>query len=401
MISFLFFFSFFFLLVKSHFYVVDLFWFSFTRRFMLRIVPLVVFFLTVRIFTQDIRSKQFLLRICFLLALFFSSFSFLVTDPFYFLLFLELTVIPMSISILLYSRDEGKIISLIFILFINLMGSIPFIFFCRQLKSFFSALSQHSMLVLFTFILVLICKLPVFLFHFWLTKAHVRASALISMLLARIMLKLASFGLLKFSGLFYWSSFTFLVFMFSLVLWGMLFFLVYMGRSFDRKLIVASSSVVHIGLIWPCVLNGSFLCLTPRLFMMTGHGLVSYLLFYLVRLIYECSQSRTISFNKSLECVSRTLAMIFFVYIFLNLGLPPFVGLLSEYMFCGFLYSFCFLYLGRLGVAMFVSIIFVMFFLTKKFFGKKFIFSVHFLSPGTLGFSFLYLGPLTLLPYLL
>lgn len=368
---------------------------------MLRIVPLVVFFLTVRVFTQHARLKQIVLRFCFLSSLFFSRFSFLVTDPFYFLLFLELTVMPMSLSILLYSRDEGKITSLTFMIFINLLGSIPFMFFCRQLKSLFSVFSQHSLMVLLTFTLVLICKLPVFLFHFWLTKAHVRASALISMLLARVMLKLASFGLLKFSRFFYGSSFILLAFMFSLVLWGILFFLVYMGRSFDRKLIVASSSVVHMGLIWPCVLNGSFLCLTPRLFMMTGHGLVSYLLFYLVRLVYECSQSRTISFNKSLECVSRTLAMLFFVYIFLNLGLPPFVGLLSEFMFCGFFYSFCFLYLGSLGVAMFASIIFVMFFLTKKFFGKKFIFTVYVLSPGALRFSFLYLGPLILLPYLL
>lgn len=151
----------------------------------------------------------------------------------------------------------------------------------------------------------------------------------------------------------------------------MLFFLTYIGRSFDRKLIVASSSVVHMGFIWPCVLNGSFLGLTPRMFMMTGHGLVSYMLFYLVRLVYECSQSRTISLNKSLECVSKTLAIIFFLYMFLNLGLPPFVGLLSEFIFCGFCYSFCFLFLGGFGLSMLMAIFFVIFFLTKKFFGKK------------------------------
>lgn len=118
-------------------------------------------------------------------------------------------MLPMSLSVILFSKDEDKIISAMFITFINLRGSIPFMVFCSQAENVAyntSFLAILDFYLLFCGSLLFLCKFPIFLLHFWLTKAHVRASGLFSILLARIILKLGTFGLFKFRPFFFWVN---------------------------------------------------------------------------------------------------------------------------------------------------------------------------------------------------
>lgn len=309
--------------------------------------------------------------------------TFLVSDCLRFLIFLEITIFPMALLIFFFSKDLDKVSSIMFIMFINILGSLPFIAFVWFYTSNFRLLTQNmgltlsltkDLLIYFRFFLVLICKLPFFILHFWLTKAHVRASGSCSMLLASLMLKLGSFGLLKFSNIFFVSWKNFFPLIFSLSLIGPILFSLVMVRFFDMKFLIACSSVLHMSLIFPFISMGRLVGKISSVFIITGHGLVSYFLFFIVTLFYEGSFNRSFDFNKSVESLNKSVCLFTFIFIFFNLGLPPFINFLRELYFCSVFILYSMLRLVIFSIFIVCSIIFTIMLITKIVFGKKVIF---------------------------
>lgn len=405
MIRILFFVSIAFLVAKDFIFFLDCTFIGSFCLFMLLIIPLTSFFLSFSLFKRRIKIDRIIVNIVLIAPLIFCGASFFFKDSFMFLIFIELSVIPIAYSILNFSKDKDKFHSAIFILFINISGSVPFMYFRRlnnRVENFFMyPLSRLSLVLLFCFFLVLICKLPVFLAHFWLTKAHVSASGLTSILLASVMLKLGSFGLLKFSSLFFISSRIFISFSVRLSMVGMLIFSFVMVRFFDSKFLIACSSVVHIAFIWPFCLMLPYVNSTSTIFIMTGHGLVSYILFYLVSIIYEADHSRSVVVNKCLEAHSKTGAMLFFLFVLLNLGVPPFIGFLSEFLYCSFLHTYRLLALFFFCLFIIFCIFFVIIFLRKLLFGKKLLLSFNRMQQYSLFYCFPFLIYIFFLPFYL
>lgn len=315
--------------------------------------------------------------LCFSSILIFLFVSFISLDPLLFLVAFEFCVFPMFFIFLSFSKDTDKFESVLFITLMNLMGSIPFMLFVSVWFSADNFLigclldSFRDYIVFLRFFLLLVFKFPMFIAHAWLTKAHVRGSGFCSMILASVMLKLGTFGFLKFVRVFQKLSLKLLMWYRSFCLLGCIFFLFCMLRVYDAKLLVASSSVVHIASIIPAIAFYSFSGVVSRIFMMVGHGFVSFILFMLVSVIYENSHSRSIERNKRLESVGKIFMLIFFLFLFLNLGFPPFVRFLRELFFCLF-------YLGLSNYVFVVfclrilaSILYVIFFTYRFLFGKK------------------------------
>lgn len=211
MIIFYFFFSLFFgiktLFVLRFFFILDFFTiFVFSLCFL---VCYIIFYL----FSENFYSLFFSYKdyffyfFSFFIVVFFFLLTILSYSPLNFLLFMEISVLPMFFLMLNYSKDQDKIFSAILIIFFNVFSSAPFIYFSlffslsyfccfRQLD--FSLIHFDIDFLFFCCCLILLMKLPLFLFHFWLTKAHVRAFGCCSMILASIMLKIGSFGFVKF-----------------------------------------------------------------------------------------------------------------------------------------------------------------------------------------------------------
>lgn len=154
---------------------------------------------------------KFLFVIIFIVLL--NIFCYLSNNLLIFLVSLEMTVFPMRWAILILSKDVDKFSSTSFIAIINIIGSVPFFFFFRLLIKcnnlslleelcFLNCPNFNQTIYYVSIIIIIISKLPVFFFHFWLTKAHVRASGACSMILAGLMLKVRSVGLYKFLKLF-------------------------------------------------------------------------------------------------------------------------------------------------------------------------------------------------------
>lgn len=402
MICWLFLGNFFFFTLKDFIFLRNLFSLDEVNFFIFSLLPLVIYIVLNIIFCSSIFYQKFFYRFFFFLVRLIVCMTFFCSSSFMFFLILELRAFPILFLILNFSKGEDKFSSVVFILLINFFGSMPFIFFrifTDKLVLFFFNIDSEfyimSFVLLRFFTIILIRKIPIFFFHFWLTKAHVRASGSCSILLARIMLKLGTFGLLKFSPIFSFLHSKISGSFFSLALWGSFLMTLIMRRFFDSKLLIACSSILHISLIGPFCFNLESYSFLGSLFMMVGHGLVSYYLFYLVTLLYETSFSRSYDSNKRMESVSKLVTIVLFVYVFLNLGVPPLINFLREIFFLLTLFKISTLFTLFFFLILLIRILFRIFFLRKSSFGKKanFIYGrvedMSFLTSSLFYFSFL------------
>lgn len=345
---------------------------------MILVLPLVLFIINLSSFNtslnfESLAFKLIVLSICILLSL-----CFFLGSPFLFLLCLECCVALMFFWMLNWSKDLDKVTSIMHMFFFNIFGSLPFLLYSSTMQTFgflecflpFFFEGFCSVLFFFCFRSLLLFKVPIFLSHFWLTKAHVSASGPISMVLARIILKLGTIGLLKFFSFFEKLSFFFFPLFFSLRILRSLIFCLLILRSFDLKFLVASSSVLHMSIIRPCIFSLVSVELYSSLLMIVGHGLVSYVLFFLLTLLYEINSRRSSDLGSSTERRRKTLTMWLLVFFLLNLGFPPFINFLREALFCCLfwvvspfsLIYFFFIFLG----ALFFTVILVFKFLFRK-----------------------------------
>lgn len=376
MISSTFFFTCFFLICKDSVILNDFFDISPFNIFITSICGIVLYLILESSFGSNDSSTRKLFFFLFFLIVFLRVLCFLSHRLFKFIVLFEATMFPMIYLIISYSKDLDKISSCFFILCINLLGSVPFIIFSGYFKPMGESSLQCSLspicslLSFLCCMLVLLCKIPVFIRHFWLTKAHVSASAPCSIYLASLILKLGSMGFFKFVPHFkISSSLSYFVFSFSIV--GLLFFTFNIIRFLDMKILVACSSILHISLVFPGFSVISFSSLNFCFLILIGHGLCSFILFYMLGLLYESNHNRRSDFLKSAERENKSISMVFFLYLLLNLGFPPFIGFYSELFLCKTLITHRFLMITLFCCTIILFAIFFFFSISKLMFSKK------------------------------
>lgn len=179
-------------------------------------------------------------------------------------------------------------------------------------------------------ILAFLIKLPLFMAHLWLPKAHVEAPVAGSMILAGVLLKLGGYGLIrvfrKFTFIFLKIRFLFI----RLRLLGMVFIGLVCCRLNDLKALVAYSSVAHIGLIVCGVFTGVRHGLNGSLLLIISHGLSSSGLFCFVNIIYERLGSRRVYINKGVINFMPIFSVILFLLCCSNISAPPSINLAAE-----------------------------------------------------------------------
>ena len=179
-------------------------------------------------------------------------------------------------------------------------------------------------------------KIPLFPFHTWLPDAHVEASTPISLLLAGVLLKLGTYGLLRFGlGLFpeawvvaapwfaWWAVVS--------VLFGALAAI----AQTDMKKMVAYSSIGHMGFVLLAAAAATPVAMVGAVFQMVAHGLISGLLFVLVGVIYRKTGTRDINVLKGLLNPERGLPIIgnlMVLGVMASAGMPGMVGFISEFL---------------------------------------------------------------------
>lgn len=315
----------------------------------------------------------FMLTLC----LVFMAIAFFCSNFLFFLVFFELRIIPIALLMLKFSKGDEKNEAIVGMIYFNLLGSIPFILiafknFDYNLHCFFQELYfYNSLLLFFRFSLIFLAKIPIIFFHLWLPKAHGRASGTCSMILARLVLKLGTFGMLKFSSRIVKDSSLLNVVFFTIGVFSSLLFSLFILRFFDLKYTVACSSVLHIRMITPIVLLSQGFSVFSAICMIVGHGLVSFFLFYLVTLMYERTQTRSSSMNKSEEINCKIFSAIVFLALFFNLGLPPIINFIREIGFCSISRKFSIGAVLILFLCLVLTIFFTFIISSSMLYGKK------------------------------
>lgn len=274
--------------------------------------------------------------------------AFLAQNLLLFFLFYELELIPLYLLIAIWGGERRGYAATKFLIYTALSGLLLLVaFFGMAILGGGGSFSlgdldtQHLPLVTQVILLVILLvalgiKIPLVPFHTWLPDAHVEASTPVSMLLAGILLKLGTYGLLRFGlallpaawqvlapGLAIWAVVS--------VLYGSLMAILQQ----DMKRIVAYSSIGHMGYVLLGAAAATPLSLLGAVCQMVSHGLISALLFYLVGLVYRKTGSRNLNDLQGLLLPDGGLPLVgtlMILAVMASSGIPGMVGFITEFL---------------------------------------------------------------------
>nr|AYF57794.1 NADH dehydrogenase subunit 4 [Neohydatothrips samayunkur] len=279
-------------------------------------------------------------NILFIFSLWFLFMSlllfFTVTNLFLFFFFFEMSLLPTLFLILGWGKNVERIQSGFYLFYYTLFSSLPmmvsiffFLNYSNSLNFNFLSFPLNNFLYFF-FVLSFLIKMPMFLVHSWLPKAHVEAPVFGSMILAGIMLKMGGYGIFRF--LFFLKFFyNFNLLWIYISLWGGLISSMICLKQSDMKCLVAYSSISHMSLVIFGLFMMNKIGILGSFYMMFAHGFCSSGLFFLVNMCYKRSGTRNMILNKGLISYFPSLSFWWFIFCVMNMGCPPSLNLIGEF----------------------------------------------------------------------
>jgi NADH-quinone oxidoreductase subunit M len=176
-------------------------------------------------------------------------------------------------------------------------------------------------------------KVPIFPFHTWLPDAHVEAPTAGSVILAGVLLKMGTYGLLRFClPLFPQAALKFMPLIAVLAVVGIVYGALVSLVQKDIKKLVAYSSVSHLGFVVLGIFALNEEAVQGSIIQMVNHGLSTGALFLIVGMIYERRHTREISEFGGLSKVMPVLATFFMIISLSSIGLPGLNGFVGEFL---------------------------------------------------------------------
>ncbi len=188
-------------------------------------------------------------------------------------------------------------------------------------------------LLFLAFALAFSIKVPLFPFHTWLPDAHTEAPTAGSVILAAVLLKMGTYGLMRFCfTLFPEASREFAPLFIVLAIIGIIYGALVAMVQPDVKRLVAYSSVAHMGFVILGMFSFTEMGMQGALYQMLNHGVSTGALFLLVGFIYERRHTRQISDFGGLANVMPIYATIFVITAMSSVGLPFLNGFVGEFL---------------------------------------------------------------------
>lgn len=319
----------------------------------LLLVLLTTFIMPIAVLSSwpSIRDREKLYYIMMLVLQFGMIGVFMALDTFLFYVFWELVLIPMYFLIGIWGGKDRVYASMKFFIY-TMAGSLLMLVAIIWLGTFavdsaggFTTDLQKLMSVgpiigldaqkwlFLAFALSFCIKVPVFPVHTWLPDAHTQAPTAGSVILAGVMLKMGTYGLIRFNlQLFPQSSLHYADFISILAVIGIIYGAVLAMVQTDVKRLVAYSSVAHLGFVTLGIFSMNTEGVQGAVIQMVNHGLSTGMLFLLVGYIYDRRHTRQMADFGGLAKSMPVYATFFAIAVFASVGLPGLNGFVGEYL---------------------------------------------------------------------
>ncbi len=276
--------------------------------------------------------------------------SFLSLDLFLFFVFFEIVLVPMYFLIGNWGYEKRVYAATKFFIYtmagsaFMLVGIVATAFLARRdigyltfnlveiaEKSNFATGTGRWLFV--AFMIAFAVKVPLFPLHTWLPDAHTQAPTGGSVILAGVLLKMGTYGMLRF-GVYLFPEATLWAkpVLFTLAVIGILYGAVAATMQKDLKRLVAYSSVAHLGFIVLGTFALTSQSLTGGVMQMVNHGVSTGALFLMVGMIYERRHTRQIAELGGIQSVAPIFAGFFMVVMLSSIGLPGLNGFVGEFL---------------------------------------------------------------------
>ncbi len=275
--------------------------------------------------------------------------AFVALDLFLFYVFWELMLIPMYLLIGVWGGPRRIYAAVKFVLY-TIVGSL--LMLVAILALYFQ---HHAQTGTYTFDLIALqattiapgiqwwlfaafglafaIKVPVWPLHTWLPDAHVEAPTAGSVILAGVLLKLGTYGFLRFAiPLFPAAAIQFQPFLITLAVIGIIYGALVAMVQDDIKKLVAYSSVSHLGYVMLGLFSFNLEAFSGALYQMLNHGLSTGALFLLVGILYERRHTRMIGDYGGIAGRVPLFAAAFLLVTFSSIGLPGLNGFIGEFL---------------------------------------------------------------------
>jgi NADH-quinone oxidoreductase subunit M len=270
---------------------------------------------------------------------------FLSLDLVLFYFFWEISLIPLYFMIGIWGGERRLYATIKFFLFtlagslVMLVGVLALIYrtgttdIVRLLEMGGRLPVETQTWIFAAFALAFAIKVPLIPFHTWLADAHTEAPTSGSVLLAGVLLKMGTYGLLRFGiAMFPVAAVQFAPLFMALGAVGIVYGALLAMAQTDLKRLVACSSVSHLGFVVLGMFALTEAGLAGGVLQMVNHGISTGLLFLLVGMIYERRHTRALDQFGGIAARMPVFAFFFVVTVLSSVGLPGLNGFVGEYL---------------------------------------------------------------------
>ena len=265
-------------------------------------------------------NYKFRLNLMFIILLYLIA----VRDLVVFFYLYEMIFILIMFSIILLGYRYERLLASFLIMFYSFLFSRPILMIVLLFDHRFLIKNwlRYSLIINYFLVGSFMVKFPIFGFHYWLPVAHVEASTVGSIILAGLLLKSGSVGLI-----YVVIYINFIVKLHWLAL-GVVLVMLMILRLRDLKMMIAYSSVAHITIMFYVIMWGTMVGKKGAVYIMFYHGFISPLIFWVVGIL-AWWKTRSLIVIKLIS-FSYLFLLCLFMLMILNIGFPPFLGFLSE-----------------------------------------------------------------------